>query len=434
MAMRITYITAGAGGSYCGACARDVTLVSALRAGGHDVQMLALYTPLRTDRPDPSLNRVFYGGINTYLQQRFAVCRRMPEFVDWFFDRPALLKLASGFAVRTRPEELGDMTVSVLRGADGLQRKELEKLIRFLERQAHTCVVHLTNSLLAGLVPEIKRRLGVPVVCTLQGEESFLARLPQPYRDQALALLRRHAQIIDLFVAPGEAYADEMCEFLRVARTKIRVVRTGIDVKLYATGEVRVRQPFRIGFLSRICPAKGLDLLIEAFSILERQHPRGAVLAVAGEIDQANRQYWRELLAKLETTGLSDRLDYRGAPDFEGKVKFLRSCSVFCLPSRLPERRALACIEALAAGVPVVVPERGVFPEILELAGGGVLVAPDSAQALADAIALLERDPQGTDRLGKQGAAGVAKHFSATAMVEKTLQAYQEVILLGSRG
>ena len=167
------------------------------------------------------------------------------------------------------------MTVSVLRGADGRQRKELEKLLRFLESGRRPEVINLTNSLLSAVAPEIKRRLGVPLFCTLQGEESFVARLPQPYRDEAASLMRRHAQHFDRLFSPGEAHADEMSEFLAVPRERIQVVRPGVEALRYRPAGGRVRAPFRIGFLSRVSPAKGLDILVEAFILLARSAGRG---------------------------------------------------------------------------------------------------------------------------------------------------------------
>jgi len=60
--MRIAYITAGAGHMYCGSCLRDNTLAMALRAAGHDVQLIPTYTPTRTDEANASHDRVFLGA------------------------------------------------------------------------------------------------------------------------------------------------------------------------------------------------------------------------------------------------------------------------------------------------------------------------------------------------------------------------------------
>jgi glycosyltransferase involved in cell wall biosynthesis len=430
--MRIAYIAAGAGGSYCGACSRDVTLARGLTARGHDVLLLPLYTPLRADLTHPAMGRIFYGGINAYLQQRSALFRHAPRFVDWLFDRPWLLKLVSRYAIETQPEGLGEMTVSVLRGTEGMQRKELERLVGFLEREHRPDVVNLTNSLLSAVAPEVKRRLGVPLFCTLQGEEAFVARLPQPHRDEAVSLMRGHAQHFDRLFSPGEGYADEMSEFLGVPRERVHVVRPGIELGPYQTTGARVREPFRIGFLSRVTPAKGLDILVEAFILLEGQRPGRATLSVAGEVAGTHRGFLRRLRRRLALEGLADRFEYLGEVDLATKAAFLKSLSAFCLPSRYAERRAMACLEAMAAGLPVVVPALGLFPELIALTGGGVAVPAEHPSAVAAALAGLMDEPDGADRMGRAAAEGVARHFSAETMAEQTLTVYERVLAAGT--
>ena len=101
--MKIAYITAGAGGMICGNCLRDNALAAALLELGHDVQLIPIYTPIRTDEEDVSLDRVFYGGINVYLQQKYPFFRRTPGFLDRLLDQRPLLRLAARFAVKTTP-------------------------------------------------------------------------------------------------------------------------------------------------------------------------------------------------------------------------------------------------------------------------------------------------------------------------------------------
>ena len=91
-------------------------------------------------------------------------------------------------------------------------------------------MVNITNSLLSGIAPTLKARLDVPVVCALQGEDGFVQMMPDPYRSQSQALMRRNSQAIDLFISPGEGYADRMSEFLLVPRDRIRVVHAGIKL------------------------------------------------------------------------------------------------------------------------------------------------------------------------------------------------------------
>src|SRR5213080_1297664 len=153
--MRIAYITAGAAGMFCGSCMHDNTLVSALLAQGHDALLIPTYTPIRTDEIDVSQKRVFFGGINVYLQQKLSLFRHTPWFLDRLLDAPRLLRWVSRFAVRTEAEQLGDLTISVLQGEHGRQRKEVNKLVSWLAAEVRPQLVQLTNALLSGVVHEV---------------------------------------------------------------------------------------------------------------------------------------------------------------------------------------------------------------------------------------------------------------------------------------
>src|SRR5438876_7491718 len=101
---------------FCGSCMHDNTLVATLHAQGHDALLIPTYTPIRTDETDVSQDRVFFGGINVYLQQKLALFRHTPWFLDRVLDIPRLLRWVSRFAVKTRAEELGELTISMLKG------------------------------------------------------------------------------------------------------------------------------------------------------------------------------------------------------------------------------------------------------------------------------------------------------------------------------
>ena len=80
--MKILSITAGAAGMYCGSCARDNALAAELIRRGHDVTLMPVYTPTRTDEPNMSRKRVLFGGISVYLQQYVPLFRKTPRFLD----------------------------------------------------------------------------------------------------------------------------------------------------------------------------------------------------------------------------------------------------------------------------------------------------------------------------------------------------------------
>lgn len=441
--MRIVYLAAGAAGTYCGACARDVTLARKLMARGHDVMLLPLYTPLVTDGPDPSERRVFYGGIGAYLAQKSRLFRRRLPLVDRVLDSRWLLALVSRLAVDTRPEDLGEMTVSVLRGPQGRQAKELDELTDFLRRGPRPDVVNLTNSLLSALAPELKRRLGVAVACTLQGEESFIARLSAEHSSQAWSLLREHARSIDVFLSPSAGYADEMAEMFHERRERFRTVRPGIDTEAYRPRDAAPKpsagqggaaasssaEPLRIGCVSRIAPEKGTDLLCRAMAEIERRRPGRATLTLAGQVASGERSWWDGVRAELRTGGLpEDRVTYAGELGFEAKVAMLRGLEVFVQPSRQAERRGMAALEALACGVPIVVPRSGIFPEIVAETGGGLLVDRESVEGIVEAVLRLMDDPGERQRMSAAARQGAVERFSADRMADETLAVYQELI------
>ncbi|NLX60144.1 MAG: glycosyltransferase family 4 protein [Phycisphaerae bacterium] len=426
--MKIVYLAAGAAGQYCGACARDAALARSLIALGHEVTMLPLYTPLRLDGPDPSDRRVFYGGISAVLQQKFALFRHTPKLLDRLFDSRWILRAVSRLAIDTQPEDLGAMTVSVLRGSQGRQAKELRALLDYLHGQGSPDVVNLTNSLLAGLAPAIRERLGCRIVCMVQGEEAFVRDLPPPFRDEAMALVRLAAEDIDLFIAPAAGYADEVAEFLGVGRDRIRVVHPGVDVGVFRPAVRSEGGPVHVGYLSRIAPAKGLDILCRAAAIVHRERPGQVRLSVAGQLAPADRRWWQSV---LDETGLQQNRDgfaFRGQVTFGGKLDLFQSLDVFVRPSRQPERRAVAALEAMACGAVLVAPRNGILAEIVESTGGGMLVDPCGAESLAAALVSLADDRRRLTDMSVAAARGVETHFSSRTMAETTLRIYADVL------
>jgi glycosyltransferase involved in cell wall biosynthesis len=429
--MRIAYVSAGAAGMYCGSCLNDNALVAALQRLGQDAVLLPTYTRLRLDEPDVSLDRVFFGALNVYLKQIVPALRRGPAAIEWLLDRPALLAAVSRLGSSTDPSQLGALTLSILRGEEGNQERELGKLVAWLRDHFRPGIVHLTNTMFAGFARRLKAELGVPVVCSVQGEELFLDALPEPARGETLDVLAERARDVDLFLAPSRYYADFMAAYLRVDRERLRVVPLGVRLEGYGQTrpERREGEPFVIGYLARIAPEKGLHLLVEAFIEVARTlGPRRARLHVAGYLPPQHRGYLRRLERRLAEAGLRDAWHHPGEVDREGKLRFLSELDVLSVPSTFREPKGRYVLEALAGGVPVVVPRHGSLPEIVEQTGGGLLVEPGSAPELAAALVALARDPRRRERLGRAGREAVARRFSDEAAALATLELYEQCL------
>jgi glycosyltransferase involved in cell wall biosynthesis len=179
-------------------------------------------------------------------------------------------------------------------------------------------------------------------------------------------------------------------------------------------------RPFRPSFLSRLCEPKGLHTLCQAFARMVEAGCEDAVLGIAGQANAGDLTFWEDCRQKLVERGLEGAIDFRGEVDEVEKAQFFRDASVFCLPELYPEPRGVACLEAMAWGVPALVADHGIFPEIAELTGGARCLPPGDPDALADALAELCHDPERTAKMGRAAARGVAEHFSAEGMARRT--------------
>ena len=415
---------------YCGSCLRDNALATELMRQGHDVTLLPLYTPTLTDEKNVSEEKVLFGGISVYLEQHSSLFRHTPQWMDKLWDSSFALKAVAKNSVAIDPQALGELTVSMLKGEDGHQRKEFAKLSDWLKQQRPYDAIDLQNSMLSGLAKSIKATMRVPLCCTLQGEDLFINQLREPYRSEAIRLIRTNAQHIDCFIAVSRFYADAMSEFLGIPRDKIKVVPLGLNLQDYArfkppTEWPRTNEPFTIGYFARIAPEKGLHLLADAFIALQKHAGFGeARLAAAGYLPPEQRGYLQQIENKLAAAGLRERFHYHGAPEREAKLAFFSQIDLLSLPTTYAEPKGLPVLEAQAAGLPVVQPRWGSFPEMLERTQGGVLFEPNDAASLAEAIYELWQNPERGRDLARQGFAGVREHYTAEKMAEVALSTY----------
>lgn len=418
---------------YCGSCIRDNALAAELIAEGHNVLLVPIYTPTLTDEANVSQHRVFFGGISVYLEQYVPFFRKTPRWLDRLWDAPLVLKALTGLSISNDPKMLGELTVSMLRGEDGNQNKELQKLLDWLAAQPRPDLVSLHNTMLIRLAEPIRRALGCKVVCTMQGEDFFLDNLQEPYRAQALELIRSHTGAVDAFISVSEFYATHMARYLNIPAEKIHVVPIGINLKGYAPQEryavgASLQPGFSIGYFARITPEKGLHVLCEAYRILREERGLPASrLEAAGYLGPEYRGYLRGVEQQMKKWGLGREFQYRGVLSREEKIRYLQSLDVLSVPSTYDEPKGLYLLEAMACGVPVVQPARGAFPEIVERTGGGILVEP-GAEALAKGIHTLWQNRVLAEELGRTGAAGVREHYSAPRMAARALEVYEGVV------
>ncbi len=427
--MRIAFIVPGTGGTfYCQNCVRDTALVRALSARGHDVVMLPLYLPLLSDAGDLAAGApVFFGGINAYLQQRFEVFRRTPRWFDRLLDATWMLRRAARREGTVSAAKLGPMTLSMLEGPQGNQSKELDRLVAWARGQQRPDVIHISNALLLGLVGELKRALDVPIVCSLQDEDTWLDAMETPYNSRCWEAMAERASDVDAFVAVSRWYADQMTERMSVPRDRMAVVPLAVDLGVVEPGPLPFDPPV-IGYLSRMSESQGLGLLVDALIEL-KQDPRLRDLRfkATGGMVGPDKAFVAGLKRKLKRHGMQGAAEF--LPDFgqPERREFLKSVSVLSVPAVRGEAFGGFILEALAFGVPVVQPSAGAFPELVKDTGGGLLYELEEENGLKKALMTLLLDPAYSKELGQQGRETVVARYGIDRMVSDMLAVYRSL-------
>jgi len=430
--MKIIHVLPSSGDRfYCENCVRDNTLLRALVGEKADVVALPLYLPQSLVRAPGAVDSpIFFGGINSWLQQKSALFRHTPRWVDRLLDSRLLLNLAAKRAGSARATDLGDMTLSMLQGRSGHQKKELERMLAWLDAIGKPDVVHVSNSLLLGLGHEIKERLGVPVVCSLQDEDTWLDAMRPRDAERCWKAIAERARSIDAFVAVSRYYGDLMRERIGFAQDRLHVVPIGIDPDEFETSPLPYDPPV-LGFLSRTGEAQGFGVLVDAFLNLRRRPGLERLrLSVAGGSTADDRKFLKGVRQKLAAAGALDDVRFEDGMLPETRRRFLRELTVLSVPTPKATAFGTYVLEAAASGVPVVQPRIGSYPELVSASGGGLLydpAHPADADALADAIGSLLADPDHARRLGRQGRAAVEGDLHSRAMARRVLELYRSL-------
>jgi glycosyltransferase involved in cell wall biosynthesis len=426
--MKIAYIVPGTGGTfYCENCARDPSLLKALKEQGHDVVVVPMYLPLTAgEAPARDDTPVFFGAISTYLRQKYPVLRILPGALLRAFDSPALLNWAASKAGSVRASGLEEMTLSMLLAERGPHADELDRLVAWLAEQEKPDIVHLSNSLLVGLARRFKEKLHVPVVCTLQDEDSWLDTMQEPLKQRIWETLAERARDVDEFISVSQYYSRIMVERLHLPPERVNVVYIGIETDIFHPAQLLFRPPV-IGFVSRMSESMGLGVLIEAFVRLKADSRLANLrLRITGGHTADDARFIAGVQTRLHDLHMQDDVDFIIDFDTKTRLDFLQTLSVFTLPMPAAPAFGLPVLEAIASGVPVVQPDIGAFRELIEITEGGVLYDHGDMDQYTDALEALLLDPERARSTGRHGRDRALQVFSINRMATGTIGVYEQ--------
>ena len=209
----------------------------------------------------------------------------------------------------------------------------------------------------------------------------------------------------------SEAIAACLAQTRAARHNRLEMVPNGVDLTRFepvavpTSGEVTT-----VATLANLRPEKGLAQLVEAAATVTRRAPR-ARFVIWGE--GALRA---DLEARIRTLGLTGRVEMRGAT--REPAQALKQCQIFVLAS-LSEASSNVVLEAMATGLPVVGTRVGGIPGLVDDHRTGLLVPPDNAPALAEAILRLIEAPAMATEMGAQGRARALAEFGMNRMHER---------------
>jgi len=245
-----------------------------------------------------------------------------------------------------------------------------------------------------------RRRVRWPSLATPQGFEMawrWAGTLPIVMRSAAMAgqraraaLLMRRLDSFSLLLAPS-AFLAGIYAHHGIEPSRVRVMRQGVEGVRHF--DRRRSQALRVGYLGQIKRHKGVDLLIDAWSLLRERGTHQ--LSLFGP--RPGEAQYRQRLERRSAGWPEVR--WRDAVSRDELWTVLAALDVLVVPSRWAENSPNVILEAQAARVPVVGARIGGIPELVHHDINGLLFDPGSAADLARQLQRLADDPGLVDRL-----------------------------------
>jgi len=397
---------------------------------GIQASAIPLYLPPdKTTSEESGFDKnVFFGAISMFLREKVGFLRNMPAVLDKFFDSRIFLKLAAKQAGTTSTEGYEELTISMIEGDNAFRKAEVDRLVKYLLKDGKPDIIHLSNALILGIARQLKKRINVKVVCSLLNEDDWIDDMAEPFRSRAWQMVAREAGYVDIFVTPSNYYKELFKSKTLLKCDNVMVVPLGFDPEKDQVSRA-VREPSAIGFFSRINNYNGFDKLVDAFIEMKKQNLiPGLTLNICGGYTGTDKNFISQQIKKIRENNLEKSVKIY--PEFQGdkKLEFFHNVDVISVPVRKYDGYGLYILEANAAGIPVVQPATGAFPEIIDKTKGGIIYSPDTISELASNLHKLLKDREMITSLGETGRKMVRQELSLDKMSAGLSEVYNKAI------
>jgi glycosyltransferase involved in cell wall biosynthesis len=372
---------------------------------------------------------VFFGAISMFLREKVAFLKNMPAFMDKIVDSVPLLKLAARQAGATRTEGYENLTLSMIEGDNAFRKHEVDRLVKYLMADGKPDIVHLSNALILGLARQIKQRMNVKIVCSLLNEDDWIDDMAEPYQGNAWKLIAKEAVHVDSFITPSNYGKDLFIRKTGLDGRNVYIVPLGFDPERNENDKTGRISP-ALGYFSRVNAHNGFDKLADAFiEIKEKDLVPGLTLHVCGGFTGDDKPFIADQIKKIKARGFQKSVSIY--PEFLGdkKMEFFANVDVISVPVRKYDGYGLYILEANGAGIPVVQPATGAFPEIVEMTEGGLIYSPDNNDELVSSLVRLLNDRSLQKELGDKGMLNVRAKLSLDKMSVALSDIYNRLIV-----
>ena len=305
---------------------------------------------------------------------------------------------------------------------DGLRTA---KKLRDFIRSENVKIVHTffeTADLWGGLVSKMT---GVPVLVSSRRDMGILRSLKH---DLGYRLVN---PCFDLVLTVSEEVRRFCIDKDHLAPQKVQTLYNGLELDriLCANGAGALRASLKleptapvVATVGHIRRVKGIDILVETAAKVLRQFPNATFIVIGRNSEP---RHFEEIEGRISALGIQRNVRFLG--ESENIFPLLKMSDVFFLPSR-SEGFSNALIEAMACGLPCVASRVGGNSEAVEDGRSGYVVECEDADASADGILKLLRNPVEAARMGRVGREIVERKFTAHVMIQRLTQFYDRLL------